>query len=203
MSLYKALTGSERDPAAEGEHWEGVGFQGRRPSSDLRGMGMLSLLNALHLVTRRKRLAAELFALSRSERDFPFMSVSINLTKVCVDALRCGALTSAANAAGSLVEVFHELHAGLFAHMGEQWRARKLGIMVGSDRCICGAPPARNALADRAAPRSRAFCVAPARCARLRVACAWPACAAQVLTRCGLPPHLAHPGPPLRTLTRS
>jgi len=130
MSIFKSLTGNTRDPPRFGAHWELVGFQGNDPATDLRGVGMLSLLNALFLVTRRRELAQKLYTLSRGDRDFPFMAVSINLTKVCLEALRSGSLTTAANQRNSVVEAFHDLHCGLYAHMALQWRARLLSIRV-------------------------------------------------------------------------
>jgi hypothetical protein len=133
MSVFKTLTGNARDPPRFGAHWDVIGFQGTDPATDLRGVGVLSLLNALYLVTRRRALAARLYTLSRGARDFPFMTVSINLTKICLEALRYGQLTAAANERGSVFEAFHELHAGLYAHMGEQWRTRSLSIQV----CAC------------------------------------------------------------------
>lgn len=153
MSIFKALTGNARDPPRYGAHWDMVGFQGTDPATDLRGVGMLSLLNALYLVTRRRPLAQGLYALSRGERDFPFMTVSINLTKVCIEALRCGALTAAANERNSAVDAFHELHAALYAHMAEQWRTRSLSIRV-SARARRASRVARRASCDT---RARAW----------------------------------------------
>mmetsp|Transcript_27853 Transcript_27853/g.81866 ORF Transcript_27853/g.81866 Transcript_27853/m.81866 type:complete len:626 (+) Transcript_27853:108-1985(+) len=128
MTIFKALTGNARDPPRRGGHWDLIGFQGADPATDLRGVGILSLLNGLYLVTRRRAEAQRLYALSRGDRDFPFMTVSINVTKICLEALRCGALTPAANARGSVVEAFHCLHAALYSHMGDQWQARQLTI---------------------------------------------------------------------------
>jgi len=156
MTIFKALTGNARDPPRRGGHWDLIGFQGADPATDLRGVGILSLLNGLYLVTRRRAEAQRLYALSRGDRDFPFMTVSINVTKICLEALRCGALTPAANARGSVVEAFHCLHAALYSHMGDQWQARQLTIRVRAPafKRRAGAPraPAHTALERYSTP---------------------------------------------------
>jgi hypothetical protein len=50
-NVFAALTGRAGGCSITGSHWEAVGFQGSDPRTDLnRSMGVLSLLQALHLV---------------------------------------------------------------------------------------------------------------------------------------------------------
>ena len=44
MSVYKAITKEEHLPPRFGPRWETIGFQGDDPATDLRGAGMLALL---------------------------------------------------------------------------------------------------------------------------------------------------------------
>ena len=46
MTIYCSLTGDATWPPRYGTHWEVVGFQGNDPATDLRGVGMLALLQA-------------------------------------------------------------------------------------------------------------------------------------------------------------
>ena len=61
-------------------------------TTDLRGAGMLALLQVLHMGMRRPKLLRAIHTLSRGAADFPFMTVAINFTQVALSALRAGAL---------------------------------------------------------------------------------------------------------------
>lgn len=133
MSIHKAITKSETLPPRFGPQWEVIGFQGNDPATDLRGAGILALLQVQHLAWKRPKLLGEIFALSKSGTSFPMMTVSINLTQVALQAMRGGALTKEANKASrtrieQMYEAFHAMHAACFLHMVQQWRRRGLGI---------------------------------------------------------------------------
>ena len=69
--------------------------QGSDPATDLRGAGLLSLVNAVFLVTspQYSRLAADLYRLSQDRRqNFPLMVLAINITRLALNALRHGVL---------------------------------------------------------------------------------------------------------------
>mmetsp|Transcript_4375 Transcript_4375/g.12236 ORF Transcript_4375/g.12236 Transcript_4375/m.12236 type:complete len:255 (-) Transcript_4375:523-1287(-) len=107
-SCYRALTKEDRTPPRYGNHWDVVGFQGTDPATDLRGAGMLALLQLLHFAKRRAPLLAAIYAESRREgHDFPFMVVSINMTQLALVALRSGCLTATANKISSVYEAVH------------------------------------------------------------------------------------------------
>ena len=86
MTIYCTLTGDATWPPRYGAHWEVVGFQGNDPATDLRGAGMLALLQVLHFQKTAPTLLAAIYRLSRGERDFPFMSVSITMTQLSLQA---------------------------------------------------------------------------------------------------------------------
>merc|ERR1719458_2281288 len=50
-TVYRQLTGSRVDPPRYGGHWEEIGFQGTDPATDLRGVGLLGLIQATYLTT--------------------------------------------------------------------------------------------------------------------------------------------------------
>ena len=62
-------------------------------ATDARGAGVLSLLQALHFAGKRPELMRAIFKLASDKsdgRDFPFMTVSINMTHVTIQAARSG-----------------------------------------------------------------------------------------------------------------
>ena len=70
-------------------------IQGNDPATDLRGVGLLGLVNALHLVTHENALplARDIFTLSHDPHaQFPLMVLSINVTRISLQTLREGHL---------------------------------------------------------------------------------------------------------------
>lgn len=70
-------------------------FQGVDPATDLRGVGLLGLVQALYLVANEETypLAREIYLLSHdSHSQFPLMVLSINVTRISLQALREGVL---------------------------------------------------------------------------------------------------------------
>lgn len=94
QTVYATLVPStHRDVSLIGGHWEAIGFQGTDPTTDLRGCGVLSLLQILYLVENYGELARRLHSLSQhSTRHFPLACALINVTLQCLVALRSGAL---------------------------------------------------------------------------------------------------------------
>ena len=95
LTLYKLLTGSKLDCPRYGNHWEQIGFQGTDPATDLRGVGCLGLIQPLYLVMTPELhpLAKDIYLISLSEtQNFPFLVLSINVTRIALHALRDGLL---------------------------------------------------------------------------------------------------------------
>ncbi|XP_010152540.1 PREDICTED: ELMO domain-containing protein 3, partial [Eurypyga helias] len=69
QTIYKQLTRSRLGCPRYGRHWEELGFQGADPGTDLRGTGMLGLMQVLHFVVDAQTLplAREIFKLSQHE----------------------------------------------------------------------------------------------------------------------------------------
>ncbi|XP_053222747.1 ELMO domain-containing protein 3 isoform X3 [Podarcis raffonei] len=97
QTIYKKLTGSRFDCARYGAHWEDLGFQGMDPGTDLRGTGMLGLMQTLYFVmdSRILPVAREIFKLSHHEtQNFPFCVMSVNITRIVIQVLREERLSS-------------------------------------------------------------------------------------------------------------
>ena len=129
MALYCVLTGDATWPPRYGSHWEVIGFQGNDPATDLRGAGMLALLQALHFQSKQSKLMQAIYQLSqKGGADFPFMTVSITMTQLALQALRAGALTRHSNQRRQVDDVMHEFHHACYYHMYVAWRQRSLTI---------------------------------------------------------------------------
>jgi hypothetical protein len=96
-----------------GSHWESIGFQGNDPATDLRGVGFMGLIQALYFVMTPELvpLARNMYRLSLNEsQNFPFLVLSINVTRIALHALRDGLLdrqSSRENSVWSAVNFFY------------------------------------------------------------------------------------------------
>ncbi|XP_052558233.1 ELMO domain-containing protein 3 isoform X3 [Tympanuchus pallidicinctus] len=91
QTIYKKLTCSPLGCPRYGTHWEELGFQGADPGTDLRGTGMLGLMQMLYFVmdSQMLPLALDIFRLSQHEtQNFPFCIMSVNITRLVLQALR-------------------------------------------------------------------------------------------------------------------
>lgn len=113
QTLYIKLTRTQRQVPLSGAHWEDIGFQGNDPSTDLRGCGVLSLLQMLYLIDNHLELALRFHSLSQHPtRHFPLACALINVTLQCVIALRSGALYKECNKQGSVFKAINSVSRG-------------------------------------------------------------------------------------------
>ncbi|GFH30030.1 ELMO domain-containing protein [Haematococcus lacustris] len=91
-SIYANLTGKAgQQPARTGQHWAELGFQGMDPATDLRGCGILGLLQIAYLYEHHAASAGCLLRLAQSSsNEFPLAVVSLNVTKFVLQASRNG-----------------------------------------------------------------------------------------------------------------
>lgn len=89
--LYFNLKDDERKDTTQlvSPEWLELGFQGRDPTTDFRGMGILGLFQ-LMFFSEHKRDAARMILgeLSNPERYYPFAIIGINLTRFVIDLFR-------------------------------------------------------------------------------------------------------------------
>jgi hypothetical protein len=108
QTIYKKLMKTQRDVGAIGPHWEEIGFQGTDPSTDLRGCGLLSLLQLLYLVEKHMELAGKLHTLSHHPvRHFPMACTLINATLQCLVTLRSGKLYRQCNKTRNVMDAMN------------------------------------------------------------------------------------------------
>ncbi|XP_048784157.1 ELMO domain-containing protein 3 [Lagopus muta] len=127
QTIYKKLTCSPLGCPRYGTHWEELGFQGADPGTDLRGTGMLGLMQMLYFVmdSQMLPLALEIFRLSQHEtQNFPFCIMSVNITRLVLQALREECLSRECNRRRQVIAVLNDLYAAAFLQLYRVWKSQ-------------------------------------------------------------------------------
>lgn len=116
------------------KQWADIGFQGTDPSTDFRGMGLLSLENLVFFATVYTDHARNILSHSlHPVHGFPFAAVGINITHLALNLLKGDYLkTHLFNAESRLYEVedFHKIYSYLFASFDKLWvRSKPASVM--------------------------------------------------------------------------
>ncbi|XP_066062231.1 ELMO domain-containing protein 3 isoform X2 [Chamaea fasciata] len=125
QTIYRQLTRSRLGCPRYGAHWEDLGFQGADPGTDLRGTGMLGLMQILFFVldSRTLPLAQEIFRLSQHEtQNFPFCIMSVNITRIVIQALQEERLSRECNRRQQVIGVLNDLYAAAFLLLSRLWK---------------------------------------------------------------------------------
>ncbi|XP_054660589.1 ELMO domain-containing protein 3 isoform X2 [Grus americana] len=125
QTIYKKLTRSRLGCPRYGAHWEELGFQGADPGTDLRGTGMLALMQMLFFVMDAQTLplAQEIFTLSQHEtQNFPFCIMSVNITRIVLQALREERLSRECNRRQQVIAVLNDLYVAAFLQLYRIWK---------------------------------------------------------------------------------
>lgn len=131
QTVYKVLTGTKIDCPRYGSHWDVIGFQGVDPATDLRGVGLLGLVQALHLLTHEPLLplARDVFRLSHDHHSqFPLMVLSINVTRISLQTLREGYLNKECNSRGNVRHVLNQFFTAVLFHIFWIWKTESKTI---------------------------------------------------------------------------
>ncbi|CAG2182739.1 unnamed protein product, partial [Oppiella nova] len=111
VTIYQKLTANALiDCRRFGNHWEDVGFQGTDPATDLRGIGLLGLLQLLFLILspETSQLCKDIYKLSLDTRQhFPFAVMSLQISSISLQVLREGLLNKECNEAKCVLKVFN------------------------------------------------------------------------------------------------
>ncbi|XP_044515247.1 ELMO domain-containing protein 3 [Gracilinanus agilis] len=110
-------------------------LEGSNPGTDLRGAGFLALLHLLYLVMDSKTLllAHEIFRLSQHHtQHFPFCVMSVNITRIVIQALREECLSRECNRQHTVIPVVNSLYAATFLRLAHVWRTEQKTILDSS-----------------------------------------------------------------------
>ncbi|XP_030407748.1 ELMO domain-containing protein 3 isoform X1 [Gopherus evgoodei] len=131
QTIYRKLTGSRFDCPRYGAHWEELGFQGMDPGTDLRGTGLFGLMQILYFVmdSRTLPLARDVFKLSHHEsQNFPFCVMSINITRIVIQALREEHLSRECNRRQQVIAVLNDLYVATSLRLYVIWKTQQKTI---------------------------------------------------------------------------
>ncbi|KAM4748372.1 ELMO domain-containing protein 3 isoform 1-T2 [Rhinophrynus dorsalis] len=131
QTIYKKLTGARFDCPLYGSHWEQLGFQGLDPGTDLRAAGLLGLMHPLYMVMepRTLPLAHDIYRLSQHEtQNFPFCIMSINITRICIQALREERVSRECNRRQQVFAVLNDFYVATFYHLYHMWKTQNKTI---------------------------------------------------------------------------
>ncbi|XP_039275433.1 ELMO domain-containing protein 3 [Nilaparvata lugens] len=131
QTIYKQLTGSKIDCPQFGSHWQLIGFQGSDPATDLRGVGLLGLLQFLFLSTKQEcaPLARKLYTVANSDNQaFPLAVLSLNVTQIALNALRSGKLNKECNNRQTVLLVVNLFYIAVLHYIITIWVAEQKTI---------------------------------------------------------------------------
>ncbi|EQC32032.1 hypothetical protein SDRG_10231 [Saprolegnia diclina VS20] len=125
QTVYQKITHCRNECPLTGSHWEVLGFQGNDPATDLRGAGMLSLLQVLYLIENHYEILAKFhYASKHEEHHFPMMCVLINMTLHTMLALRSGALIPACNRHKDVAAGMNQLYVSMVVKLLSEWQTK-------------------------------------------------------------------------------
>ncbi|KAH9414798.1 ELMO domain-containing protein 1 [Dermatophagoides pteronyssinus] len=133
-TLWEKLCPDRKLDGLISKQWTEIGFQGSDPSTDFRGMGLLSLENLVFFVTVFGEYARNILSHSlHPTYGYPFAAVGINITHLALNLLRMNHLqTHLFNSETRLyvIEDFHKIYAYLFVSFDKLWiRSKPTSVM--------------------------------------------------------------------------
>lgn len=136
------LSQPEQEFVRQGECWEDIGFQRDDPVSDIRGGGILSLVNMIYFLEHYNEAAQGMIERSRNRTDgkyYPWAAAGINLTKLLAVhfevVLKSGSTTGINHSLSTKwmllpnVNSFHRLYCSLFCLLDSVYQEMDAGYM--------------------------------------------------------------------------
>ncbi|NWI84559.1 ELMD3 protein, partial [Pitta sordida] len=115
QTIYRQLSRSRLGCPRYGTHWEQLGFQGRAGRGNPGG---------LEEPEGRRNLLEIFTGIAIFFQNFPFCLMSVNITRMVVQALREKRLSRECNRRREVLAVLNELHAAAFLRLARLWRQR-------------------------------------------------------------------------------
>ncbi|XP_059497046.1 ELMO domain-containing protein 3 isoform X2 [Stegostoma tigrinum] len=97
------------------------------PGTDLRGTGFLGLMHTLYMVMDLQTLplARDIYKLSQHPtQNFPFCLMSINITRITIQALREECLSKECNRRQQVIGVLNDFYVAAFLHLYQIWKTQ-------------------------------------------------------------------------------
>ncbi len=94
-----------------GDQWSKIGFQGKDPATDFRGMGLLGLDDLLYMAKNHPSLCSRILSASHHvQAGFSMAIVGINLTDMALNMVRNRTLQYHFYLYGIAKDVYHEFY---------------------------------------------------------------------------------------------
>ncbi|KXS10112.1 hypothetical protein M427DRAFT_104377, partial [Gonapodya prolifera JEL478] len=124
--LYTLLRPTEPPPERYGDHWVTVGFQGKDPATDFRGMGVLALSDCVYFARHHGEEAAQVLEASNHESSwFPFAATGVNVTLFAIESARRGDLQRLFFTYGATVETYQEFYSYVYHRFLLAWESEQ------------------------------------------------------------------------------
>ncbi|KAG0356358.1 ELMO/CED-12 family-domain-containing protein [Gamsiella multidivaricata] len=122
MLLWDLLQPQEKLKSRYTKQWTEIGFQGKDPATDFRGMGMLGLDDLIYYARYYPQSARHALECSHDEKSwYSFAIVGINITAFAVQTLRTRQLQYFLFLNGTDRSIYHELYCYLFHRFNGYW----------------------------------------------------------------------------------
>jgi len=122
--LWEALRPNIRRSGRLTSEWGDIGFQGKDPATDFRGMGILGLDNLHQFSIRHSQDATDVLRNSTSKCVYPFAITGINITALLVRLLDTDHFKEYFYKHGSTREQFHFVYAQLYRAFDEFYQSK-------------------------------------------------------------------------------
>ncbi|NWW31968.1 ELMD3 protein, partial [Panurus biarmicus] len=126
QTIYQQLTRSRLGCPRYGAHWEELGFQGRTGSNPLPGEICRPIpkihLNLCWSSSVLSQLPQPLPTTSNLNPNFPFCIMSVNITRIVIQALQEERLSRECNRRQQVIGVLNDLYAAAFLRLSRLWK---------------------------------------------------------------------------------
>ncbi|KAF2078270.1 hypothetical protein CYY_000460 [Polysphondylium violaceum] len=122
--LWDALKPNIRRSGRLTSEWGDIGFQGKDPATDFRGMGILGLDNLHQFSIRHSQDATDVLRNSTSKCVYPFAITGINITALLVRLMETDHFKDYFYKHGSTREQFHFVYAQLYKAFDEFYQTK-------------------------------------------------------------------------------
>ncbi|KAG0050022.1 hypothetical protein BGZ83_005185 [Gryganskiella cystojenkinii] len=122
MQLWDLLSPNEKLSGRYTKQWTDIGFQGKDPATDFRGMGMLGLDDLVYYAKYYPISSKYTLECSHHETSwYSFAIVGINITSFAVQTLRTRQLQYYLFLNGADISIYHEFYCYLFHRFNSYW----------------------------------------------------------------------------------
>ncbi|CAG8465132.1 17379_t:CDS:10 [Acaulospora morrowiae] len=127
LELWDLLMPDETLENRYSEQWVKIGFQGKDPSTDFRGMGILGLDDLIYYAKHYPESSRNALNCSRrADLWYPFATVGINITSFAIQTLRTRQMQYFLFMYGTTKEVYHEFFCYLFHSFNLYWISQEV-----------------------------------------------------------------------------